>query len=101
MIDSIEGQVSPIDVKEWIAQKKQCYLFDLRDKEESQKNPIKPFQVIPATQVSKIIPQINTENIVFLLCQDSTRSIEAQKIFASCGISSFVIRGGATDWQKI
>lgn len=101
MLEVIEGQVSPIDAKEWISQNKPCYLFDLRSKEEAKTNPVKPFQNIPFHVVSKIIPQINTENALFLLCDDATKNMDAQKIFASCGIASYVIRGGTKDWQHL
>ena len=101
MLEIIEGQVSPIDTKEWMSQNKPCYLFDLRSKEEAKTDPIKHFQNIPFHVINKIIPQINTENKVFLLCDDSTKSINAQKIFASCGIISYAVRGGTKDWQHL
>lgn len=100
-LEIIDGQASPIDVREWIMQNKACYLFDLRPKEEAQTNPAKPFQNIPFQVISKIIPQIDTDNTVFLLCEDTTKSTEAQKIFASCGISSYVVHGGTKDWLRL
>ncbi len=100
-MEIIEGQISVLDTRDWIKEGKKAYLLDLRDKASFQKYSIKPFQNISANNISKIIPQIDPENEVLLLCQDGKESTKAQKIFSSCGIQSYVVRGGINYWQKI
>ena len=97
----VSGQISILELRDWLKEKRKAYLFDLRDSDDFKKNSIKYFQNIPAAKISKLISQIDPENTVLLLCQDGQASVKAQKIFSSCGIQSYVIRGGFNDWQKV
>lgn len=98
---SAEGQISVVEAKNWILEKKKAYLFDLRSEAGFKKYNINHFQNIPASKINKVIPQIDSDNIVFFICEDGTESVKAQKVFASCGIETYVIRGGINDWKKI
>ncbi len=100
-MEVIEGQISILEARDWIKEGRKAYLLDLRDKASFDKYKIKPFQNIAADKVSKIISQIDTENAILLICQDGTESVKAQKIFSSCGIQSYVVRGGINYWQKV
>ena len=100
-MEIIEGQISVLDTRDWIKEGKKAYLLDLRDKASFDEYKVKPFQNVPAAKISKIIPQIDPENEILLLCQDGKESAKAQKIFSSCGIQSYIVRGGINYWKKI
>ena len=100
-MEAIEGQISVLEARDWIKECRKAYLLDLRDKASFDEYQVKPFQNVPAVKISKIIPQIDTENTVLLICQDGIESIKAQKMFSSCGIQSYIVRGGINYWKKI
>ena len=43
----VSGQISILELRDWLKEKRKAYLFDLRDSDDFKKNSIKYFQIYP------------------------------------------------------
>ena len=96
-----DKEVTVIEARDWIKEKKTLQLIDVRPADEFEKVSIKGFQNIPLSELSRSLPELNIKSIALIISHHGEIAHKAQTLLQACEIKSFMIRGGIDDWSQI
>lgn len=97
----IDKEVTVIEARDWIEENRSLHLIDVRSTDEFNQGSITGFRNIPLQNLSRAIPELDSKRIALLLCANGDESTKGQQLLEACGMRSYVIRGGISDWAEV
>jgi len=92
-------QVSPAQVKDWLASGEKLHFIDLRHPSESSADPLAGAEPLDFANQSKYMQLPKDSRIVFI-CKQGVTSLDAAAYFAGHGFSQvYSVQGGAEAWR--
>lgn len=94
--------IDPPVLEEILASKKEVVLVDVRDQNEWEICHIEGAKLMPVGEFGQHIPELNTEDEIYLYCYKGTRSMKALKMLHAEGFKKIKsLTGGIDRWAEV
>ncbi len=96
-----ELEVTPKQLKNWMDQKKDVVIVDVREPWENQINHIEGSRLIPLNQLPERVNELSTADQIVVHCHTGARSANAVKFLTTLGFKKAKnLKGGIAAWAK-
>ena len=96
-----EREVEPLTLKEWLDREKELVVLDVREPFEAQICTIQNSRLIPISELSSRVNELDTADEIVVYCRSGARSAQAVQFLSSLGFAKVKnLRGGILAWRR-
>jgi molybdopterin/thiamine biosynthesis adenylyltransferase/rhodanese-related sulfurtransferase/molybdopterin converting factor small subunit len=94
-----EMEVTPTQLRDWITQKKQVLILDVREPWEYEINHIEGSKLIPLAKLPEKVNELSTADQIAVTCHTGNRSAQATRFLVGLGFKKAKnLKGGMRAW---